>query len=307
MVRFTNSGTEANLLALSAARAVTGRAKVLAFDGSYHGSVLSFGAYGNTLNIPFDWVMARYNDMEGTREVIEANRDDLAAIIIEPMTGSGGCIPAEPAFLQMLRDAADEHGILLHFDEVMTSRLGPGGLQKVHGITPDMTSFGKYLGGGLTFGAFGGKAEVMSRFDPREAGHLGHAGTFNNNVLTMQAAIAGLTEVFTEKAAEEINAQGDLLRHRLNNAAETRNLPVQVTGCGSMMMFHPTDADLTAPTDTNAAPPEARALFHLEMMARAHYVSRRGMMVLSLPMGPAEFDALTAAFEDILDTYGALF
>ena len=307
MVRFTNSGTEANLMALSAARAFTGRTAILAFDGSYHGSVLSFGPYGSRMNVPFDWVMGRYNDMEGARALIEENRDNLAAIIIEPMTGSGGCIPAEPEFLQMLRDAADEHGIILQFDEVMTSRLGPGGLQKVHGVTPDMTSFGKYLGGGLTFGAFGGKAEVMSRFDPREPGHFGHAGTFNNNVLTMQAAIAGLTEVFTEKAAEEINAQGDLLRHRLNNAAEIRNLPVQVTGCGSMMMFHPTDADLTGPKDTDAAPKEARALFHLEMMARAHYVSRRGMMVLSLPMGPEEFDGLTAAFEDILDTYGALF
>ena len=307
MVRFTNSGTEANLMALSAARALTGRPAVLAFKGGYHGSVLSFGAYGNRMNVPFDWVMGRYNDREGVCALIEEHRGRLAAIIIEPMTGSGGCIPAEPEFLQMLRDTADEHGIVLHFDEVMTSRLGPGGLQKLHGVIPDMTSFGKYLGGGLTFGAFGGKAEVMSRFDPREPGHFGHAGTFNNNVLTMQAAIAGLTEVFTEAAAEKINAQGDLLRHRLNNAAETRNLPVQVTGCGSMMMFHPTDADLTGPTDTDAAPAEARALFHLEMMARAHYVSRRGMMVLSLPMGPGEFDGLAAAFEDILDTYGALF
>ncbi len=306
-VRFTNSGTEANLLALSAARAITGRSKILAFEGSYHGSVLSFGAYGNRLNVPFDWVLARYNDMEGARETIERHRHDLAAIIIEPMTGSGGCIPAEPEFLQMLRDAADEHGILLHFDEVMTSRLGPGGLQRLHGITPDLTSLGKYLGGGLTFGAFGGKAEIMSRFDPREADHFGHAGTFNNNVLTMQAAIAGLTEVFTEQAAEKLNAQGDQLRHRLNSAAETRNLPVQVTGVGSMMMFHPTDAELTAPTDSNAAPAAARALFHLEMMARAHYVSRRGMMVLSLPMGEKEFDGLVAAFEDILDSYGALF
>ena len=306
-VRFTNSGTEANLLALSAARAITGRSKILAFEGSYHGSVLSFGAYGNRLNVPFDWVLARYNDMEGARETIERHRDDLAAIIIEPMTGSGGCIPAEPEFLQMLRDAADEHGILLHFDEVMTSRLGPGGLQRLHGVTPDLTSLGKYLGGGLTFGAFGGKAEIMSRFDPREADHFGHAGTFNNNVLTMQAAIAGLTEVFTEQAAEKLNAQGDQLRHRLNSAAETRNLPVQVTGVGSMMMFHPTDAELTAPTDSNAAPAAARALFHLEMMARAHYVSRRGMMVLSLPMGEKEFDGLVAAFEDILDSYGALF
>ena len=307
MVRFTNSGTEANLMALSAARAFTGRNAILAFEGSYHGSVLSFGAYGNRMNVPLDWVMGRYNDIEGTRALIEENRDSLAAIIIEPMTGSGGCIPAEPEFLQMLRDAADEHGILLQFDEVMTSRLGPGGLQKAHGITPDMTSFGKYIGGGLTFGAFGGKAEVMSRFDPREAGHFGHAGTFNNNVLTMQAAIAGMSEVFTEQAAVEINAEGDLLRQRLNGAIEARNLPAQVTGYGSMMMFHPTDAELTGPKDTDAAPKEARALFHLEMMARAHYVSRRGMMVLSLPMGPEEFDGLVAAFEDILDTYGALF
>ena len=308
MVRFTNSGTEANLMALSAARAFTGRTGILAFEGSYHGSVLSFGAYGSRMNVPFEWVMGRYNDMEGTRELIEEHKDSLAAIIIEPMTGSGGCIPAEREFLQMLRDAgrrARHPAAIRRGDDLPPRPRRPA--EGADGITPDMTSFGKYIGGGLTFGAFGGKAEVMSRFDPREAGHFGHAGTFNNNVLTMQAAIAGMSEVFTEQAAVEINAEGHLLRQRLNGAIEARNLPAQVTGFGSMMMFHPTDAELTGPADTDAAPREARALFHLEMMARAHYVSRRGMMVLSLPMGPDEFDGLTAAFEDILDTYGALF
>ena len=306
-VRFTNSGTEANLLALSAARAITGRSGILAFDGCYHGSVLSFGGYGNRLNVPFEWVLGRYNDIAMAEELVAEHGSDLAAIIVEPMTGSGGCIPASREFLRTLRDLADRSGALLHFDEVMTSRLGPGGLQQHHGITPDMASFGKYLGGGLNFGAFGGRGDLMARFDPREPGHFGHAGTFNNNPLTMQAGIAGLTEIFTEERAIELNRRGDILRDRLNAAISDRGVGAQVTGFGSMMMFHPTAAALTAPTDAAAADPKARALFHLEMMARAQYVARRGMMTLSLPMQEDEFDGLAAAFGDFLDTYGELF
>ena len=191
MVRFTNSGTEANLLALLTARAVTGRSEVMAFEGSYHGSILSFGAYGRELNAPFPWTLGTYNDVDGTAAAIRAKKDTLAAVILEPMTGSGGCICATPEFLAMLREITAELGIVLIFDEVMTSRLGPGGYQGVSGVTPDMMSMGKYLGGGLTFGAFGGSKEIMEHFDPARPKHLSHAGTFNNNVLTMAAAVTG--------------------------------------------------------------------------------------------------------------------
>src|SRR5260370_14363509 len=125
---------------------------------------------------------------------IEANAADVACIILEPMLGGGGCIQADVAFLQALRDAATRHGAVLIFDEVMTSRLSPGGLQAAVGVIPDMTTLGKYIGGGMSFGAFGGKAELLSLFDPRRADALPHAGTFNNNVLPLAAGIASLTE-----------------------------------------------------------------------------------------------------------------
>lgn len=298
LVRFTNSGTEANLLALQTARAVTGKQDILAFEGSYHGSVMSFGAYGRELNVPLPWVMATYNNVDGTAEMIRACQHRLAAVIIEPMTGSGGCIPATPEFLAMLRELTAEFGIMLIFDEVMTSRLGPSGYQGVSGITPDMMTMGKYLGGGLTFGAFGGRADIMSRFDPASVNHLSHAGTFNNNVLTLAAATVGLSEIFTEDAARTMNEAGNTLRGRLNERLGHHGIKGQVTGYGSMMMLHLTDERLSSPADSGKVPAAARGLFHLGMIERGYYVARRNMMVLSLPMGEAEFDGLVDAVDD---------
>ena len=196
-VRFTNSGTEANLLAISLARIFTGRKKVLVFDGGYHGAVFGFAGGGSPINAPFDYVMAPYNNISATKALIEANAADLGLVILEPMMGGGGCIAASHDFLRMLRQETTRAGALLVLDEVMTSRLAPGGLQTVVGIKPDLTTFGKYIGGGMSFGAFGGRAEIMDLFDPRRADALPHAGTFNNNVLTMAAGLAGLTQVYT--------------------------------------------------------------------------------------------------------------
>src|SRR6516225_1882802 len=187
LVRFTNSGTEANLMAVSAARAITGRPKVLVFNGGYHGGVFYFRGHGGALNAPFEYLLGRYNDLPAVETLVRPNRAELTAILIEPMQGTTGCIPAEREFLAGLRALADETGALLIFDEVMTSRLAPGGLQEAHGILLDLTTLGKYVGGGMSFGAFGGRAEIMERFDPRRADAFQHAGTFNNNVLTMNA------------------------------------------------------------------------------------------------------------------------
>ena len=221
-VRFTNSGTEANLMALATACAVTGRRSVMVFYGGYHGGVFTFAGGGNKINAPFDFIVAPYNDIEGTAALLKQHGEKLAAIILEPMMGGGGCIAAEPAFLQSLRDGASACGALLILDEVMTSRLAPGGLQSVRGVKPDLTTFGKYIGGGMSFGAFGGRADIMDRFDPRRADALPHAGTFNNNVLTMSAGIAGLTEIYTPEAALALNARGEALRERLNGICSRR-------------------------------------------------------------------------------------
>ncbi len=304
-VRFCNSGTEANLLALSTARAVTGRPRVLAFAGAYHGSLLTFAGAGSPLNAPFDWLLAPYNDIDATRALIERHADAIAAIIVEPMMGASGCIPGTPEFLAGLRAAADAHGILLVFDEVMTSRLAPGGLQEALGVAPDLTTLGKYMGGGLTFGAFGGRADIMDRFDPARPGALPHAGTFNNNVLTMAAGLAGLERALTPEAQTALNAAGEDLRARLSRAVEARGLPITVTGRGSMMTVHFCAGPIARPQDA-AADPRASALFHLGMLARGQYLARRGMINLSLPQTQADRDGLAAAFEDFLDANAGL-
>jgi len=141
-VRFTNSGTEANLLAISVGRIFTKRHKVMVFNGGYHGAVFGFAGGGSPINAPFDYVLAPYNDMAATRALIEQHASDLALVILEPMMGGGGCIAAAPEFLTMLREQTTKVGALLILDEVMTSRLAPGGLQQVRGVKPDLTTFG---------------------------------------------------------------------------------------------------------------------------------------------------------------------
>ena len=306
LVRFCNSGTEANLIALSAMRAGSGRDNVMAFAGSYHGGVLNFAHPGASLNVPFPFVMGTYNDTEGALALIEAHAADLAAVILEPMIGAGGCIPAERDFLVALREATAWHGIVLVFDEVMTSCLAPGGLQEVHGVIPDITTLGKYLGGGLTFGAFGGRADLMARFDPRRADAYPHSGTFNNNILTMSAGLAGITEVFTPDACRAMNAAGDALRERLNAVIQGHGVPAQATGRGSMTVVHFRDGPLRSPADAAGADKRARTLFHLDMMARGKYVVPRGMINQSLPMTEADNDGLVDAVDGFLAEYGDL-
>jgi glutamate-1-semialdehyde 2,1-aminomutase len=307
LVRFTNSGTEANLMAVSAARAITGRPKILVCDGAYHGGVFYFRDGGSPINAPFDYLIGRYNDITAVRELALPYRNDLAAILVEPMIGSGGCIPAEREFLAGLRALASETGALLIFDEVMTSRLAPGGLQEVHGIFPDLTTLGKYVGGGMSFGAFGGRADLMARFDPRRPDAFPHAGTFNNNVLTMSAGLAGLSRVYTPERARALNAMGERLRERLNGVARRRDLTMQFTGLGSMMAVHMTRAPIREPADAARGHAKLRDLFYFDMLARGVWIAKRGMIALSIALDDTDCDRLVAAVEDFAETRAPLF
>jgi glutamate-1-semialdehyde 2,1-aminomutase len=305
-VRFTNSGTEANLMAISTARAFTKRPKVMAMQGGYHGGVFYFVKPELPINAPFPFVFGRTNDADLTRELIRKHASELACVILEPMMGGTGCLPASREFLEMLREETRACGAVLIFDEVMTSRLGPNGLQGRVGVTPDMTTLGKYVGGGMTFGAFGGRAEIMDLYDPRRPDAIPHAGTFNNNTLTMNAGFAGLTEVYTAEAAEALNASGEALRASLNALARTRGLPVQFTGIGSMMAIHFRDGAIRTFADIQAGRQDLKPLLQFDLLAKGVYAGRRGMYVLSLPMGEAERDALCAAFEEFFDSRAAL-
>ena len=306
LVRFTNSGTEANLMAVATAVAVTGRPKVLVFDGGYHGSVLYFGGGGTPVNAPHQWVLGQYNDAASAVALARAHAGQLACILVEPMLGSGGCIPGERGFLQALRDVATETGALLIFDEVMTSRMSAGGQQARLGITPDLTTLGKYIGGGMSFGAFGGRYDIMDRYDPRRADALPHAGTFNNNVLTMAAGVAGLTEIFTADAADALFARGEALRARLDALSPA----MRWTGTGSLMTahLHPrlSRGAVRSPADLAGADPGLRELFHLDMLERGFYLARRGMVALSLEVGAVELDGFAAAVAEFLDNRARL-
>ena len=305
-VRFTNSGTEANMMAISVSRVVSGRPKVMVFEGAYHGGVFLFAHGGSPINAPFDYVMAPFNNIEKTVELVERHADELACVVIEPMQGSGGMIPARKEFLQTLRDVTRRHGIILIFDEVVTSRLSGGGLQQILGITPDMTTLGKYIGGGTTFGAFGGRDDIMARFDPRSPHAIAHAGTFNNNVITHAAGSTAMTRVYTPEVAESFNAMGGRFRERLNGIIRKHGLPMIVTGLGSIMQLHccegPMNDEHDAERDNEL---KSRLLFH-ELLARDQRMTWRNSMLLCLPMTDDDLDSYCRAFEDVLSEHGHL-
>ena len=306
-VRFTNSGTEANLMALACATIATGRRTILAFEGGYHGSLLTFPAGGPAaVNVPHSVVLAPYNDLAAAQVLARAHAADLAAIILEPMLGSAGCIPAAQGFLAGLRALADETGAVLVFDEVMTSRLAPGGLQEATGVIPDLTTLGKYVGGGMSFGAFGGRAALMAMFDPRRPDAVPHAGTFNNNTLTMSAGIAALGEIYTRDAAVAHNARGDVLRQSLAAIATRFGVPVHITGRGSMMAFHVAPRPPRDAAEASAGDQAGKELLFLDLLERGFYVARRGMIALSLVVGETELRAFREAVEEVFALRAAL-
>jgi glutamate-1-semialdehyde 2,1-aminomutase len=307
LVRFTNSGTEANLMAVAAARAITGRAKILVFAGGYHGGVFYFRGHGSPINAPFDYLIGHYNDFDAVAELVRPHRAELAAILVEPMQGTTGCIPADRAFLARLRELADDTGALLIFDEVMTSRLAPGGLQEAHCILPDLTTLGKYLGGGMSFGAFGGSGEIMERFDPRRPNAFQHAGTFNNNVLTMNAGYVGLTEIYTPERARSLNEWGDELRGRLNAVIRRHGLAMQFTGRGSMMSVHMTNLPVRSEEDVARGNSALRDLFWFDLVASGIWFAKRGMFALSIALDDDDADKLDRAVEDFAQTRAPLF
>jgi glutamate-1-semialdehyde 2,1-aminomutase len=177
----------------------------------------------------------------------------------------------------------------------------------VHGIRPDLTTLGKYVGGGMSFGAFGGRADLMGRFDPRRADAFSHAGTFNNNQLTMRAGLAGLTRLYTPERAKQLNAFGDALRERVNAAVRKRGLAMQFTGIGSMMSVHMTGGPIRSVDDTGKGEPRLRDLLFFDLLERGIWIARRGMINLSIALTEGDGDKLVAAVEEFMDARRSLF
>jgi glutamate-1-semialdehyde 2,1-aminomutase len=310
-VRFCNSGTEATLMAIRAAKAFTGRNKVLKLDGGYHGlhdvavvstAISSAGSSppsaleGVFRGVAADVLSIPANDCNSAAQVFETYKDDLAAVIVEPVMGAAGMIPLEEAFLKQLAEASRSTRTVLIFDEIITMRLAHGGAQQIYSVRPDLTTMGKLIGGGLPIGAFGGRADIMSLFDPA-VGRLHHSGTFNANPVTIAAGIAAL-DLLSEEAIAQTNLVAESLRRRLQKALETAGIGAQLTGIGSLIGIHFTKSPIRNYRDVVEAPKNVLSILHLSLLNRGIMIAPRGMFCTSTVMAASDIEQFVGAFED---------
>jgi glutamate-1-semialdehyde 2,1-aminomutase len=316
-VRFANSGSEAVMNAVKAARAYTGRPKIAKCEGLYHGSydpveisldsrpdnwggaapsAVAYSA-GTPRSVLEDVVVIPFNEPERALPILEAHAAELAGVLVDPMPNRAGLIPATRAFLEMLRAFTRESGAVLIFDEVITFRVGHGGLQSELGIAPELTTLGKIIGGGFPVGAVAGKAEVMAVFDPRQGKpSLPHGGTFNANPVTMVAGLAAM-ELLTPEEFQRLAALGDYAREECRRAFRLAEMPGQVTGKASLLMLHLTDKPLNSYRDSWRSPDDqARfARVYRGLLNQGAIISPGGLVALTTPMGEAEVDHLASA------------
>ncbi len=317
-VRFTNSGSEAVMMAVKVARAFTGRSRIAKFEGCYHGAYDAvevsqapgpdqWGPVEEPNAVPFypghpgvsDVTVLQFNDIENSVRLIERDADTLAAVVIDPLPQRAGLMPAEPEFLQAMRDVTRKHGILLIFDEVMSFRLAKGGVQSLLGGDPDLTTIAKIIGGGFPVGAIGGRADVLDYFSPSRTGpKLPHAGTFNGNPVTM---IAGLTamQMMTDAEYERLSQLGDRVRNEGNAMFQRLGVDWQLTGLSNMFRLHPNTRQLRNYRDAWRDADETRranAIYH-ELMARGVMLTPDGMGNISTAMDDAAVDELLSALE----------
>ncbi|MDA1188171.1 MAG: aspartate aminotransferase family protein, partial [Chloroflexi bacterium] len=262
-VRFTNSGTEGTMNAIRMARAFTGKPKYAKFEGGYHGnseevsvsvnppaSKLDPNGYnpvpewpGQPAEVTNGVVILPYNNLKESEEIIRRHKDELACVIMEPVLSNVGYIIGNIDFLKGMRKLTTELGIVLIFDEVQSFRLAPGGAQEIFGVIPDVTCFGKIIGGGLPVGAWGGRDDIMELYDNQKGAAISHAGTFNANPMTMAAGEATMAQL-TPEVYKRMNALGDSLRAKLRAVFDELDVPVQVTGIGSLFGIHFTDTEV---------------------------------------------------------------
>ncbi len=291
-IRMTSSGTEACMSAIRLARGFTKRDRIIKFDGCYHGHVDSLlvkagsGAltFGNpdSAGVPADFakhtLVLPYNEIEPLKAAFAANKDQIACIIVEPVAGNAGLFIPKPGWLEFLREITQANGALLIFDEVMTGfRLALGGAQERFGITPDLSTFGKIIGGGLPVGAFGGRADIMDYLAP--LGPVYQAGTLSGNPLAMAAGLANLDELSANNNYGRLEQLGALLEAGMKNAAKAAGLPVVFNRCGSMFCGYFTSEPVHNLADAMKSDRERfKKFFH-------------GMLDAGVYLAPSQFEA----------------
>jgi len=293
MVRMVNSGTEATMSAVRLARGYTGRDKIIKFEGCYHGHGDSFlikaGSGALTLGTPDspgvtkgtanDTLNATYNDIESVKTLVEENKGNVAAIIIEPIAGNTGVIPAKKEFLQALRDLCDQEGIVLIFDEVMCGfRVALGGAQELYGITPDLTTMGKIIGGGLPVGAFGGKREIMENVAP--LGSVYQAGTLSGNPLALTAGLETLKILMEENPYPELDRKAGVLEAGFRENMEKLGLNYFQNRVGSMACLFFTETEVVDYDTAITVDTAKYAKYYMSMLDQGIYLA------------PSQFEAM---------------
>ncbi len=310
MVRMVNSGTEATMSAIRLARGFTGRNIIIKFDGCYHGHadtlLVAAGSGVATLNIPGspgvpesviqNTLSLPYNDIEGFKQVMAQQGDQVAGVILEPVAGNMGMVPPKQGFLETLRQETQKYGAVLIFDEVMTGfRVAKNSAQGLFNITPDLTCFGKIIGGGLPVGAYGGKKAIMDQIAP--TGPVYQAGTLSGNPLAMAAGIATLTALQKDGVYETLDARTHALVTGLQAAADAAGIPFQAGHVGSMAGFFFTDRNVSDFEDAKTCDLDRFAAFY------------RGMLAKGIYLAPSQFEAcfvsLAHTDKDIEDTIAA--
>ncbi len=311
MVRMVNSGTEATMSAIRLARGHTGRNKIVKFEGCWHGHADSFliqaGSSALTMGAPSspgvtpgtaaDSITVPFNDLEAVEKAVVENRDAIAAVIVEPVAGNMGVIPPAPDFLQGLRDVTAEMGIVLIFDEVITGfRVSPGGAQELYGVTPDLTTLGKIIGGGLPVGAFGGKREIMSDISPLGK-MVSQAGTLSGNPLAMTAGYETLKRLQVPGVYDALEAKAQALETGILENLKALGLKYQTNRVGSIMTLFFTEAPVTSFEAANACDQDLFARYFREMVNRGIYLapSQFEAAFVSLAHSDADIDATIKA------------
>jgi glutamate-1-semialdehyde 2,1-aminomutase len=319
-LRYCNSGTEATMFAIRAARAFTGKDGIIKMDGGYHGThdvaevnlipdieAQGLPSYNIARGVPSctiqDVFIAPFNDLDAVENLLSTHRDRIAAVIVEPIMGASGLINPVPGYLKGLREITRRFDSLLIFDEIITFRLNTGGMQAIEKTIPDLTTLGKFIGGGFPVGAFGGRKDIMAVYDPSCSEPVGHGGTFNGNNVTLAAGMVAL-RMLDQRAIDRLNAMGDRLRAGFEQALNSVGIFGRITGKGSLMSLH---FGVETPTNALAAALGARKNkeffrpLHLQLANLGIHTAPRGMYIVSTPMSEKEIDRAIAAFEETLD------
>jgi len=322
-IRFGNSGTEAVMMAIKAARAFTGRDRIAKFEGAYHGYYddvqVSFnstppgwGPDEEPASLPSsggipkqrvsEVLVLPWNDREATERLLIRHRHELAAVVVDPLSNRMGFIPPAQGFLEHLREVTRAYGILIIFDEVISFRVSPGGAQARYGGDPDLTALGKIMGGGFPVGATGGKREVMGVFDPGTRGpKIASGGTFSANPITMAAGLAAMTALDPPTFAR-LEEMGSRLRARLREVIQKSGQPMQVTGDASLFRFVMSPRPLRSYRDTvEPGASERMSSLFIHLLDAGVLVNTNGLACLSTVMGDQEIEEIASALERALE------